>query len=166
MTWAHNNRGDEIIADSHKGPVQVYVAPGASNGKGNVWVKIASKGLENGKWATDELRANKGQHSFTIPQLAPGDYLVRPEIVALHEGSRQGGAQLYMACIQMKITGAGTKVRLRHDRERKFENLRLTANSTSLKEFHSRVPTRRLIPEYCSTCTASHRRNTRHREGQ
>ncbi|KAF2423506.1 hypothetical protein EJ08DRAFT_595957, partial [Tothia fuscella] len=108
ITWAHNNKGDEVIADSHKGPVQVYMAPGTT-GKGNVWVKIASKGFENGKWATDELRQNKGQHSFTIPPLSPGDYLVRPEIVALHEGSKQGGAQLYMACVQVKVTGSGTK---------------------------------------------------------
>ena len=90
--------------------MQVYIAPGSSNGKGNVWVKIASKGYENGRWATDELKANHGQHSFTVPQLKPGDYLVRPEIVALHEGSKVGGAQLYMACIQLKVTGSGSKV--------------------------------------------------------
>jgi cellulase len=97
-----------------EGPVQVYIAPAASNGKGNVWVKIASEGYENGKWATDKLRANKGQHSFTLPQLAPGEYLVRPEIIALHEGSKVGGSQLYMACVQFKLAGSGTKVFLGH----------------------------------------------------
>jgi cellulase len=98
-----------VIADSHKGPVQVYMAPG-TDGKGNVWVKIASEGYDGGRWATDKLRANKGQHSFTVPQLAPGNYLIRPEIIALHEGSKPGGSQLYMACVQVKVTGAGTKV--------------------------------------------------------
>jgi cellulase len=41
--WAHDNRGDDIIAESHKGPVQVYVAPTSSNGEGAVWVKIFSE---------------------------------------------------------------------------------------------------------------------------
>jgi hypothetical protein len=54
-----------------------------------------------------------GQHSFTIPSvLAAGDYLIRPEIIALHEGSKQGGAQLYMACVQFKVAGSGSKVSL------------------------------------------------------
>jgi len=117
-----------------QGPVQVYIAPVSSAsstppGSGPIWVKIASDGY-NGQWATDKLRANKGkscfymlfgcmklnvrnsgQHSFTIPSaLAPGDYLVRPEIIALHEGSKQGGAQLYMACVQFKVAGSGSKV--------------------------------------------------------
>ncbi|KAF2396035.1 hypothetical protein EJ06DRAFT_560272 [Trichodelitschia bisporula] len=105
VIWAHNNKGDDIIADSHKGPVQVYVAPAKSEGKGNVWVKIASEGFEHGVWATDKLRKNGGKHDFTMPSLAPGEYLIRPEIVALHEGSNVGGAQLYMACIQFKVTG-------------------------------------------------------------
>jgi lytic cellulose monooxygenase (C1-hydroxylating) len=110
VTWAHNTKDDDVIADSHKGPVQVYIAPTQTEGKGNVWVKIASDGF-NGQWATDKLRASKGQHSFTIPSgLAPGEYLIRPEIIALHEGNRQGGAQLYMACVQFKVTGDGSKV--------------------------------------------------------
>jgi len=105
IEWAHNTRGDEVIAESHKGPVQVYIAPTSTNGKGNVWVKVASEGFVGNTWATDKLRANKGKHSFVMPHLAPGAYLIRPEIIALHEGQNQGGAQLYMACVQVKITG-------------------------------------------------------------
>jgi cellulase len=131
VTWAHNTRGDEVIADSHKGPVQVYIAPGSSNGKGNVWVKIASEGYEGGRWATDKLRANKGQHSFTLPQLAPGDYLVRPEIIALHEGSRPGGTQLYMACVQIKLSGTGTKV----CRERLGEEVMVARSGRARRHF-------------------------------
>jgi len=105
VEWAHNNRGDEVIADSHKGPVQVYVAPTSSNGKGNVWVKIASEAFDGNKWATDKLRANHGKHNFVMPHLAPGAYLIRPEIIALHEGQNVGGAQIYMACVQVKVSG-------------------------------------------------------------
>jgi lytic cellulose monooxygenase (C1-hydroxylating) len=99
VEWAHNNRGDDIIASSHKGPVQVYVASATSSGKGPVWVKVASDGFSGGQWATDRLRANKGRHTFTMPHVNPGSYLIRPEIVALHEGSKVGGAQLYMVCV-------------------------------------------------------------------
>jgi len=109
IEWAHNTRGDEVIADSHKGPVQVYMAPTASNGNGPVWVKVESKGFVNGRWATDELKANKGKHSFTVPAVAPGNYLIRPEIIALHEGQNVGGAQFYMACIQVKVAGGAGK---------------------------------------------------------
>jgi len=109
IEWAHNNRGDEIVATSHKGPVQVYIASTSTSGKGPVWVKVASDGFSGGQWATDKLRTNKGKHSFTMPNVAPGAYLIRPEIIALHEGQNLGGAQLYMSCIQVKVTGSGGK---------------------------------------------------------
>ena len=53
--------------------------------------------------------ANKGKHSITIPDLAAGEYLLRPEIIALHEGDRASGAQFYMECVQIKVTSAGAK---------------------------------------------------------
>lgn len=53
--------------------------------------------------------ANKGKHSITVPDLAAGEYLLRPEIIALHEGDRSGGAQFYMECVQIKVTSAGAK---------------------------------------------------------
>jgi len=102
---------------SHKGPILVYIAPTASNGAGNVWVKLAESGYNSGTWAVDTLIANKGQHSFTLPSvLAPGNYLVRPEIIALHEADAAynvnpaRGAQFYMECIQLKVTGNGGTV--------------------------------------------------------
>ena len=89
----------------------VYVAPAASNGAGNVWVKLAEEGYSGGKWAVDNLISNRGKHSFTIPAaLAAGDYIFRPEIIASHESDTAynvnpaRGAQLYMACIQIKVT--------------------------------------------------------------
>jgi cellulase len=42
--WFHDNRGDDIIASSHVGPIVTYLAPAASNGEGAVWVKIAESG--------------------------------------------------------------------------------------------------------------------------
>jgi len=43
----------------------------------------------------------------TVPDLAAGDYLVRSEIIALHEGDREGKAQFYNGCGQIKVTSAG-----------------------------------------------------------
>lgn len=117
VEWHHNDNtaSDDIIDPSHKGPVLVYIAPTASNGAGDVWVKLAESGLNAGTWAVDTLIANKGKHDFTLPSvLAPGNYLVRPEIIALHEADAAftanpaRGAQLYMECIQLQVTGSGS----------------------------------------------------------
>jgi cellulase len=48
--------------------------------------------------------------------LAPGNYLVRSEIIALHEADAAynvnpaRGAQFYMECIQLQVTGNGGTV--------------------------------------------------------
>ncbi|KAL4765019.1 putative endoglucanase [Aspergillus foveolatus] len=108
--WHHNTRdsSDDIIADSHKGPILVYMAPTEAGSAGNNWVKIYEDGYNDGTWAVDTLIANKGKHSVTVPDVPAGNYLFRPEIIALHEGNREGGAQLYMECVQFKVTSDGT----------------------------------------------------------
>ena len=115
--WYHDNRGDDIVADSHKGPVTVYIADAATNGVGNVWTKIAESGLEGGVWAVDTLKANGGKHSVKLPpSLAPGDYLVRAEIIALHESdtnyvtNNARGAQFYPSCAQVVVAAGGSTV--------------------------------------------------------
>jgi cellulase len=109
--WHHDTRSasDDIIANSHRGPVLTYIAPTEKGTAGSGWVKIAEEGYSNGKWAVDNLIANRGKHSITVPDIPAGEYLLRPEIIALHEGNRQGGAQLYMECVQIKVTSSGTK---------------------------------------------------------
>jgi len=107
--WHHNGRdsSDDIIASSHLGPVMVYLAPTEKGSSGSGWVKIAEEGYADGKWAVDNLIANKGKHSVTIPDIPAGKYLLRPEIIALHEGNREGGAQFYMECVQIEVTSDG-----------------------------------------------------------
>ena len=73
-----------------------------------MWVKIQSDGFSGGKWGVDRIRKNGGKQSVTFPRVAAGEYLIRPEILALHEGNRVGGAQFYMACIQFKTSGSGS----------------------------------------------------------
>lgn len=46
---------------------------------------------------------------FTIPAATPdGDYLVRVEHIALHTAQSAGGAQFYISCGQINITGGGS----------------------------------------------------------
>jgi cellulase len=93
---------DEPIAASHKGPVMVYIAPAEGNGEGAVWTKIYEEGLDGGKWGVDNFITNKGAITIDLPNLAAGDYIIRPEIIALHEANNQGGAQFYNGCGQIK----------------------------------------------------------------
>jgi cellulase len=112
--WYHNTRADDIIATSHKGPVQVYIAPTSSNGNGAVWTKLFSDSY-SGSWGVDRLISSKGQHSINIPNIPAGDYLLRAEIAALHEADAlytqnpARGVQMYMSCLQVKVTSNGNQ---------------------------------------------------------
>ncbi|KAJ2132296.1 hypothetical protein IW136_005121, partial [Coemansia sp. RSA 678] len=71
-----------------------YMAPMASKGKGAVWFKIFEEGRDNKKdyWAVDRIYEAKGYFDVVIPaDIAPGDYYLRPEVIALHEGNREFG---------------------------------------------------------------------------
>lgn len=37
-----------------------------------------------------------------------GNYLLRAEVIALHVAGSVGGAQFYMSCYQLQITGGGS----------------------------------------------------------
>ncbi|AEO56416.1 glycoside hydrolase family 61 protein [Thermothelomyces thermophilus ATCC 42464] len=107
------NDPDNPIAASHKGPIQVYLAKvdnaATASPSGLKWFKVAERGLNNGVWAVDELIANNGWHYFDLPScVAPGQYLMRVELLALHSASSPGGAQFYMGCAQIEVTGSGT----------------------------------------------------------
>ena len=62
---------------------------------------MAEEGLNNGVWAVDNMIANNGWNYFTMPScVAPGDYLMRVELIALHSAYAAGQAQFYMECGQ------------------------------------------------------------------
>lgn len=95
----------------HPGPVNVYMAKATStaasfNGKGNVWFKIYSDKptvtSSSLQWPSD----GKSSITVTVPQcIANGEYLVRFEHIGLHSASSTNGAQLYISCAQVKVTG-------------------------------------------------------------
>ncbi|KAL9040460.1 MAG: hypothetical protein Q9180_001891, partial [Flavoplaca navasiana] len=62
-----------------------------------------------GNWASDDLIAANMSWTVTIPKnVAPGNYVLRHEIIALHSAHNKDGAQNYPQCVNLKVTGAGT----------------------------------------------------------
>lgn len=124
-TAAKINAGDQVELqwttwpDSHRGPVLDYLAKVdgefADIDKTALnFFKIDERGLVDssaapGKWASDELIANNNSWAVTIPSsIAPGKYVLRHEIIALHSAGDANGAQNYPQCINLEITSDGT----------------------------------------------------------
>ncbi|KAJ4363771.1 hypothetical protein N0V95_000965 [Ascochyta clinopodiicola] len=121
VQWGHVIGGaqfsgdpDHPIAKSHKGPTIFYMAKvsnaATASPSGLKWFKVAEDGLDNsGQWGVDRMINNNGWVDFTLPScIAPGDYLLRAEIIALHSASKSGEAQFYMGCAQLKVSGSGS----------------------------------------------------------
>ncbi|TQN64860.1 putative endo-beta-1,4-glucanase D [Colletotrichum shisoi] len=102
----------------HPGPASLWMAkvPAGKtaatwDGGGAVWFKIhherptvTSSGLE---WAS----SNSQVLSAKIPScIASGEYLVRVEHIGLHGAATEGGAQFYVACAQVSVSGGGSTI--------------------------------------------------------
>ena len=104
--------------DSHHGPVIDYLAncngPCESVDKTKLeFFKIDDpayiSGSNPGFWATDVLISNNFTWLVQIPaNIAPGNYVLRHEIIALHAAMSLDGAQAYPQCINLQIVGSGT----------------------------------------------------------
>jgi hypothetical protein len=76
--------------------------------------KIGEAGLLDnsespGRWASDDLMAANNTWTVNIPSdIAAGNYVLRHEIIALHNAMRDNGAQAYPQCINLKVIGDGT----------------------------------------------------------
>jgi cellulase len=66
---------------------------------GPVWFKIdqmAYDKTKNPPWGSDMLGRTGAKWTVTIPKsLAPGEYLLRHEVLALHVAGKKMGAQFY-----------------------------------------------------------------------
>lgn len=100
----------------HPGPTQFYLAKVPSgktaatwDGSGNVWFKIYTEVptsyVGNGlTWPS----SGKTTLSVKLPSSLPsGDYLFRAEHIGLHSAGQSGGAQFYLSCSQITVTGGG-----------------------------------------------------------
>ncbi|KAH8103861.1 glycosyl hydrolase family 61-domain-containing protein [Cristinia sonorae] len=114
----HQQPGDrscstEAIGGNHDGPVIVYMArvdnAATAVGSNANWFKIGQTGLvSTDYWGTDVLNKNCGKMDFKIPSdIAPGQYLLRAEVIALHVAGNVNGAQFYISCFQLEVTGSG-----------------------------------------------------------
>ncbi|KAF7376912.1 hypothetical protein MSAN_00109000 [Mycena sanguinolenta] len=73
------------------------------------WFKIAEQGQDaNGSW--EQAKLDEGSPArVTLPaNLKAGQYLLRGEIIALHTAQSIGGAEFYIGCSQISVTGRGT----------------------------------------------------------
>ncbi|KAL0961419.1 hypothetical protein HGRIS_006365 [Hohenbuehelia grisea] len=117
----HQQNGDrscanEAIGGQHYGPMIMYLAKVSDArtavGSSASWFKINEMGLVSNNpdyFGNQVLNDNCGHYTFKIPTgIAPGNYLLRAETIALHTASSSGGAQFYMSCYQINIGGSGT----------------------------------------------------------
>ncbi|KAK7751760.1 hypothetical protein SLS62_006245 [Diatrype stigma] len=115
--WRHTLQSgpNDVMDPGHKGPVMAYLKKvsdaTSDSGVGDGWFKIQEEGFSNGIWGTDTVINNQGNQAIQIPEcIEDGEYLLRAEMIALHGARSTNGAQLYMECAQIRITGgAGTK---------------------------------------------------------
>lgn len=121
MFWTSDDKqiNPDGWAESHRGPVITYIAPcggdcSSVDASSLKWTKIAEEGVVSGPantegtWATDEMRANGGVASATIPSsIAPGNYVLRNEIIALHK-AHENEPEFYPQCANIEVTGSGT----------------------------------------------------------
>ncbi|KAJ7038370.1 glycoside hydrolase family 61 protein [Mycena alexandri] len=106
--WPHNT-----------GPMLTYMTScGATdcstfNSSNAQWFKIAQVGRipgdSQGTWFQARLLDDGAVANVTLPSnIAPGAYLIRHEIIALHLADQKGGAEFYPSCSQIRIGGSGT----------------------------------------------------------
>jgi len=99
----------------HPGPITHFLFgpvddASQATGIGAGWFKIDEQNQVGGKWASEVMQAHNMTHEFKLPTgLASGEYLLRSEMLALHSSQTKDGAQFYIGCSQLKITGTGSK---------------------------------------------------------
>ncbi|KAH7072414.1 glycosyl hydrolase family 61-domain-containing protein, partial [Paraphoma chrysanthemicola] len=107
--------GQKLTAHWKQSAVMVYMAkcPGSCDswdGSGKVWFKIDEEGLVSGTeyagiWAGDAILDTLIWNTTIPASLVPGNYLIRHEILALHQANNP---QFYPECAQFTVTGSGT----------------------------------------------------------
>ncbi|KAI4246743.1 MAG: hypothetical protein L6R40_001772 [Gallowayella cf. fulva] len=104
---------------SHRGTCAVYMkkvdnSAADNNAAGPGWFKIFEEDYDNatGQWCTSKIIANDGKLSINLPSdLAAGYYLVRPELLALHQADKSPpDPQFYAGCAQLFLQSSGSSI--------------------------------------------------------
>ena len=107
----------------HPGPLFAYMSKStvanvsSYEGEGD-WFKIYEMGVKTYAnytagvtWLSDGWKS----FNFTIPKdIENGQYLLRAEHIAVHGAGTVGGAQFYIGCAQIAVTGASGKIGRAH----------------------------------------------------
>ena len=98
-----------------QGPVMVWLYKckgefAGCTGQGKGWFKIDQMGLygkvlNSNQWGTGVVYKTKEWSSVIPKNIAPGNYLIRHELIALHQANTP---QFYPECAQIVISGSGT----------------------------------------------------------
>lgn len=106
----------ESLDRGHKGPCALYLKKvdkaTTDTAAGDGWFKVFDHGFDAStqRWCTDDIIDNKGLFSFRLPEgLLGGDYLARPEILALH-AAKDDDPQFYTGCAQIFLESSGSLV--------------------------------------------------------
>jgi cellulase len=92
---------DASTADGSSGWFKVYQDSWAKNPSG--W------GGDDDYWGVKDMNKCCGKVNVKIPSDIPaGDYLLRAEVIALHTAGSSGGAQFYVTCYQLTVSGGGS----------------------------------------------------------
>ena len=99
-------------SSTHPGPITHFLygpISDATQATGlGTWTKIDELDYQGTEWANEVMEAQNMTYTFKLPaNLATGDYLLRGEMEALHASETLDGAQFYIGCAQLHITGPG-----------------------------------------------------------
>ncbi|KAH9828982.1 glycosyl hydrolase family 61-domain-containing protein [Rhodofomes roseus] len=72
------------------------------------WFKIAELGMSSSSAWFQAYLTQGDSYTLTLPKnIKPGGYLIRHEVIALHQAVSVGGAEFYPSCTQVLISGSG-----------------------------------------------------------
>ncbi|KAG6333452.1 hypothetical protein ID866_5633 [Astraeus odoratus] len=113
VDWVGGSTGDSNWPHN-VGPIMHYMTKCSSScssydSTSAEWFKISELGLDTSStWYQADIQAGSPAN-VTIPSnIAPGDYLLRSELISLQLAVSVGGAEFYPACIQLNVGGSGT----------------------------------------------------------
>ncbi|KAJ3505932.1 hypothetical protein NMY22_g17412 [Coprinellus aureogranulatus] len=98
----------------HKvGPILTYMASCGSSScdkfdpKNAEWFKISELGKKpNGDWYMADVFNGQSTEAKIPSTLKAGNYLIRNELIAIHNGMTLGGSEFYPSCTQLRVGGS------------------------------------------------------------
>uniref|UniRef100_A0A0D2YI01 lytic cellulose monooxygenase (C4-dehydrogenating) n=1 Tax=Fusarium oxysporum (strain Fo5176) TaxID=660025 RepID=A0A0D2YI01_FUSOF len=119
IAWSTTATDNGYVAPDAFSSADIICHRGAKNAKGHAketlkFFKIDEVGLVKagnpGTYGSDELIANDNGWLVQIPEnIKAGAYVLRHQIIALHGGFQEDGAQNYPQCFNLEIEGSGTE---------------------------------------------------------